>query len=212
MNRLKNGSKNGTKTIKKKITHGIHRRYKSIVRNKGVKNMKTEKVLDLIKQFDKLDEKERDFLGYMIDIIRNNDIDTLVDTYLLTQKMHNEYDLGEKQIYNICYECSYHSMLRDPLFSIREDKAELTDYIVKFCKTDPDWDEYLPLLDRFNLYKEYLPLFTELFNNGQLENFYNLYFRWNMAQTLLAMNSMCLSISDIVSSFADLIKDEEEKV
>lgn len=139
--------------------------------------MKAEKVLDLVKQFDKLEGKERDFLGYMIDIIRNNDIDTLVDTYLLIQKMHNEYDLGEKQIYNICYKCFYHSMLRDPLFSIREDEAELTDYIIQFCDADPDWDEDLPLLDRFNLYKEYLPLFTELFNDGQLENFYNLYFR-----------------------------------
>jgi hypothetical protein len=172
--------------------------------------MKAEKVLDFIKQFDKLEEKERDFLGYIIDIIRNNDIDTLVDTYLLIQKMYYEYDLGEKQIYGICYDYSYHSMLRDPLFLIREDKAELTDHIVKFCNTDPDWDEDFSLLDRFNLYKEYLPLFTELFNDGQLENFYNLYFRWNTAQTLLAMNSMCFSISDIVSAFVDLIEDKEE--
>ena len=171
--------------------------------------MKTEKVLDLVKQFDKLDEKERDFLGYMIDIIRNNDIDTLVDTYLLIQKMHNEYDLGEKQIYGICYDYSYHSMLRDPLFSIREDKAELTDYVVKFCNTDPDWDEDLLLLDRFNLYKEYLPLFTELFNDGQLENFYNLYFRWNTVQNLLIMDGVHFSISDIVSAFVDLTKEED---
>lgn len=175
-----------------------------------MKNKKTEKVLDLVKQLEELEGKERDFLDYMIDIIRNNDIDTLVDTYLLIQKMHNEYGLGEKQIYRICYDFSYHSMLRDPLFSIREDKEELTDYIVKFCNTDPNWDEDLPLLDRFNLYKKYLPLFTELFNDGQLENFYNLYFRWNTAQTLLAMNSMCFSISDIISAFVDLIKDKEE--
>lgn len=170
--------------------------------------MKIEKVLDLIKQFDKLEEKERDFLGYMIDIIRNNDIDILVDTYLLIQKMHNEYDLGEKQIYGICYDFSYHSMLRDPLFSIREDKEGLADYIVKFCNTDPDWDEDLLLLDRFKLYKEYLPLFTELFNDGQLENFYNLYFRWNTVQNLFIMDGASFSISDILSVFVDLTKEE----
>lgn len=155
--------------------------------------------------------KERDFLGYMIDIIRNNDIDTLVDTYLLIQKMHNEYNLGEKQIYGICYDFSYHSMLRDPLFSIREDKEELTNYVIKFCNTDPDRDEDLSLWDRFNLYKEYLPLFTELFNDGQLENFYNLYFRWNTVQSLLTMDGVLFSISDIISAFVDLIKDEEEE-
>lgn len=173
--------------------------------------MNTIKIKDIIKQFDELEEKERDFLGYMIDIIRNNDIDTLVDTYLLIQKMHNEYDLGEKQIYSICYDFSCHSMLRDPLFSIREDKEELTDYVVKFCNTDPDWDEDLLLLDRFNLYKEYLPLFTELFNDGKLENFYDLYFRWNTVQSLLTKDGVLFSISDIVSAFADLIKDKEEE-
>lgn len=174
--------------------------------------MKAEKVLDLVKQFDKLEEKERDFLGYMIDIIRNNDIDTLVDTCLLIQKMHNEYNLGEKQIYNICYECSYHNMLRDPLIIIRENESTFSDTATEFCKTDSDWDEDLPLLDRFNLYKEYLPLFTELSNNGELENFYNPYFRWNTAQSLLTMDGVYFSISNIVSAFVDLIKDEEERV
>ena len=170
--------------------------------------MKTEKVLDLVKQFDKLEEKERDFLGYMIDIIRNNDIDTLVDTYLLIQKMHNEYDLGEKQIYAICSDIYGHSMLKEPLFSIREEESDLVDSIKTFCNTDGDWEEELPLLDRLNLYKEWQSLFNELFNDGQLENLYNLYFRWNTAQNLLIMDGAHFSISDIVSAFVDLTKEE----
>lgn len=171
--------------------------------------MKAEKVLDLIKQFDKMEEKERDFLGYLIDIIRKNDIDCLVNTYLLIEKMHKEYDLTEKQIYNICYDCSYHSMLRDPLFTIRENESAFSDTVTEFCKTDSDWDEDLPLLDRFNLYKEWLPLFTELSNNGELENFYNLYFRWNTVQTLLAMDGAYFSIGDIVTAFTSLTNEME---
>lgn len=170
--------------------------------------MKTEKVLDLVKQFDEFEESERDFLGYMINIILDYDMERLVDTYLAIKKMHDEYDLGERQIYAICSDIYGHSMLKEPLFSIRDEESDLVDTIETFCNTDPDWDEDLPLLDRFNLYKEYLPLFTELFNDGQLENLYNLYFRWNTVQSLLAMDGVQFSISDIVSVFANLTKEE----
>lgn len=101
-------------------------------------------------------------------------------------------------------------MLKEPLFSIREKENNLVDPIKTFCNADYDWNEDLPLLNRFNLYKEYLPLFTELFNDGQLENFYDLYFRWNTVQNLLTMDGILFSISDIVSAFVNLIEDKEE--
>lgn len=170
--------------------------------------MKAEKVLDLVKQFDELEGKERDFLGYMINIILDYDINRLVDTYLAVRKMHNEYDLGEKQIYAICSDIYGHSMLKEPLFSIREEESDLVDSIKTFCNTDPDWDEELPLLDRLNLYKEWQSLFNELFKSGELKSLYNLYFRWNTVQSLLAMDGVHFSIYDIVSTFADLTKEE----
>ena len=88
----------------------------------------------------------------------------------------------------------------------------MVDIIKTFCNTDPDLDEKLTLLDRLNLYKEWQPLFSELFDDRQLENLYNLYFRWNTVQNLLTMDGVLFSISDIVSAFVDLIKDEEERV
>lgn len=171
--------------------------------------MKTEKVLDLVKQFDKLEESERDFLGYMINIILEYDMERLVDTYLAIRKMHDIYDLEEKQIYAICSDIYGHCMPSEPLFSIREKENNLVDSIKTFCNTDYDWSEDLPLLDRLNLYKEWQPLFSKLFNDGQLENFYNLYFRWNTAQNLLTMDGILFSISDIVSAFVDLTKEED---
>ena len=170
--------------------------------------MKTEKILDLVKQFDELEEKERDFLGYMINIILDYDMERLVDTYLAIRKMHDEYNLEEKQIYAICSDIYGHCMLSEPLFSIREKENNLVDSIKTFCNTDYDWSEDLPLLDRFNLYKEWQSLFSELFNDGQLENLYNLYFRWNTVQSLLTMDGVPFSISDIVSAFVDLTKEE----
>lgn len=170
--------------------------------------MKTEKLLDLVKQFDNMKESETGFLGYMINIILNYDMERLVDTYIAIRKMHNEYDLGEKQIYAICSDIYGHSILKEPLFSIREEESDLVDSIKTFCNTDGDWDEELPLLDRLNLYKEWQSLFNELFNDGQLENFYNLYFRWNTVQNLLTMDGVLFSISDIVSAFVDLTKEE----
>lgn len=172
--------------------------------------MKTEKVLDLVKQFDELEEKERDFLGYMINIILDYDMERLVDTYLAIKKMHNEYNLEERQIYAICSDIYGHSMLKEPLFSIRKEESDLVDSIKIFCNTDGDWEEELPLLDRLNLYKEWQSLFNELFKSGELKNFYDLYFHWNTVQTLLAMDGVHFSIYDIISSFVDLIKDEEE--
>lgn len=171
--------------------------------------MKTEKVLDLVKQFDDFEESERVFLGYMINIILDYDMERLVDTYLAIRKMHDKYNLEEKQIYAICSDIYGHSMLKEPLFSIREKESNLVDSIEAFCNTDDDWSEDLPLLDRFNLYKEWQPLFSKLFNDGQLENLYNLYFRWNTAQNLLTMDGILFSISDIVSAFADLTKEED---
>lgn len=144
----------------------------------------------------------------MINIILDYDMECLVDTYLAIRKMHNDYNLEEKQIYAICSDIYGHNMLSEPLFSIREKENDLVDSIKAFCNTDDNWSEDLPLLDRFNLYKEYLPLFTELFNDGQLENFYNLYFRWNTTQSLLTMDGIPFSISDIVSAFVDLTKEE----
>lgn len=173
--------------------------------------MKTEKVLDLVKQFDEFEESERNFLGYMIKIILDYDMERLVDTYLAIRKMYNEYDLGERQIYAICSDIYGHSMLKEPLFSIREEESDLVDSIKTFCNTDDDWDEELPLLDRFNLYKEWQSLFNELFKRGELENFYNLCFRWNTVQNLLTMDGVHFSISDIISAFVDLIQDEEEE-
>lgn len=173
--------------------------------------MKTEKVLDLVKQFDNMKESERDFLGYMINIILDYDLGRLVDIYLAVRKMHDKYNLEEKQIYAICSDIYGHSMLKEPLFSIRGEESDLIDSIKTFCNTNPDWDEELPLLDRLNLYKEWQSLFNELFNDGQLENLYDLYFRWNTVQSLLDMDGVLFSISDIVSAFADLIKDEEEE-
>jgi hypothetical protein len=173
--------------------------------------MKTEKVLDLVKQFDELEEKERDFLGYMINIILDYDMERLVDTYIAVRKMHNEYDLGERQIYAICSDIYGHSMLKEPLFSLREEESDLVDSIRTFCNTDSDWDEELPLLDRLSLYKEWQSLFNELFNDGQLENFYNLYFRWNTVQSLLAMDGVHFSIYNIISAFVDLTEDKEEE-
>lgn len=170
--------------------------------------MKTEKVLDLVKQFDELEEKERDFLGYMINIILDYDMERLVDTYLAIRKMHDEYNLEEKQIYAICSDIYGHCMLSEPLFSIREKENNLVDSIKTFCNTDYDSSEDLPLLDRFNLYKEWQSLFSELFNDRQLENLYNLYFRWNTVQNLLTMDGVLFSISDIVSAFVDLTKEE----
>lgn len=170
--------------------------------------MKTEKVLDLVKQFDEFEESERDFLGYMISIILDYDMERLVDTYLAIKKMHDEYNLEEKQIYAICSDIYGHSMLKEPLFSIREEESDLVDSIKTFCNTDPDWDEELPLLDRLNLYKEWQSLFNELFNNGELKTFYDLYFRWNTVQSLLAMDGVHFSIYDIVSAFANLTKEE----
>lgn len=170
--------------------------------------MKAEKLLDLVKQFDNMKESERDFLGYMINIILDYDMERLVDTYIAVRKMHNEYDLGEKQIYAICSDIYGHSMLKEPLFLIREEESDLVDSIKTFCNTDGDWEEELPLLDRLNLYKEWQSLFNELFNDGQLENLYNLYFRWNTVQNLLTMDGILFSISDIVSAFADLTKEE----
>ena len=173
--------------------------------------MKTEKVLDLVKQFDEFEESKRDFLGYMINIILDYDMERLVDTYLAIKKKHDEYNLEEKQIYAICSDIYGHSMLKEPLFSLRDEEDGLVDTIRTFCNTDGDWDEELPLLDRFNLYKEWQSLFSELFNDRQLENLYNLYFRWNTVQNLLTMDGILFSISDIVSAFVDLIKDEEEE-
>ncbi len=161
-----------------------------------------------MKQFDEFEESERDFLGYMINIILDYDMERLVDTYLAIRKMHNEYNLEERQIYAICSDIYGHCMLSEPLFSIREKENNLVDSIKTFCNTDDDWSEDLPLLDRFNLYKEWQSLFNELFNDGQLENFYNLYFRWNTAQNLLTMDGILFSISDIVSAFVDLTKEE----
>ena len=173
--------------------------------------MKAEKLLNLVKQFDNMKESERDFLGYMINIILDYDMERLVDTYLAVRKMHNESDLGEKQIYAICSDIYGHSMLKEPLFSIREEESDLIDTIRTFCNTDPDWDEELPLLDRLNLYKKWQSLFDELFKNSELKTFYNLYFRWNTVQNLLAMDGVHFSIYDIISAFVDLIKDEEEE-
>lgn len=147
----------------------------------------------------------------MINIILDYDMDRLVDTYIAVRKMHNEYDLGERQIYAICSDIYGHSMLKEPLFSIREEESDLVDSIKTFCNTDPDWDEELPLLDRLSLYKEWQSLFNELFNSGELKSLYNLYFRWNTVQSLLTMDGAYFSISDIVSAFADLIKDKEEQ-
>lgn len=148
------------------------------------------------------------FLGYMINIILDYDMERLVDTYLAIRKMYDEYILEEKQIYAICSDIYGHCMLSEPLFSIREEESDLIDSIKTFCNTDPDWDEELPLLDRLNLYKEWQSLFNELFNDGQLGNLYNLYFRWNTAQNLLIMDGVLFSISDIVSAFVDLTKEE----
>ena len=173
--------------------------------------MKTEKVLDLVKQFDELEEKERDSLGYMINIILDYDMERLVDTYIAVRKMHNEYDLGERQIYAICSYIYGHSMLKEPLFSIREEESDLIDSIKTFCNTDPDWDEDLPLLDRLKLYKEWQSLFNELFKSGELKSLYNLYFRWNTVQSLLAMDGVHFSIYDIISSFVDLTKEDKEE-
>lgn len=173
--------------------------------------MKTEKVLDLVKQFDELEEKERDSLGYMINIILDYDMERLVDTYIAVRKMHNEYDLGERQIYAICSDIYGHSMLKEPLFSIREEESDLIDSIKTFCNTDPDWDEDLPLLDRLKLYKEWQSLFNELFKSGELKSLYNLYFRWNTVQSLLAMDGVHFSIYDIISSFVDLTKEDKEE-
>lgn len=99
--------------------------------------MKAEKVLDLVKQFDNMKESERQFLGYMINIMLDYDIERLVDTYIAVRKMHNEYDLEEKQIYAICSDIYGHSMLKEPLFSIREEESDLVDSIKTFCNTDP---------------------------------------------------------------------------
>ena len=170
--------------------------------------MKAEKLLDLVKQFDNMKESERGFLGHMINIILDYDIERLVDTYIAVRKMHNEYDLGEKQIYAICSDIYGHSMLKEPLFSIREEESDLVDSIKTFCNTAPDWDEELPLLDRLSLYKEWQSLFNELFNSGELKSLYNLYFRWNTVQSLLAMDGVHFSIYDIVSAFVDLTKEE----
>lgn len=170
--------------------------------------MKVEKLLDLVKQFDNMKESERGFLGYMINIILDYDMERLVDTYIAVRKMHDEYKLEEKQIYAICSDIYGHCMLSEPLFSIREKENNLVDSIKTFCNTDDDWGEELPLLDRLNLYKEWQSLFNELFNDGQLENFYNLYFRWNTVQNLLTMDGILFSISDIVSAFVDLTKEE----
>lgn len=173
--------------------------------------MKAEKLLDLVKQFDNMKESERGFLGYMINIILDYDMGRLVDTHIAVKKMHNEYDLGEKQIYAICSDIYGHSMLKEPLFSIRDKESDLVDSIKTFCNTDPDWDEELPLLDRFNLYKEWQSLFNELSKSDDLKSLYDLYFRWNTVQNLLTMDGILFSISDIVSAFVDLIKDEEEE-
>lgn len=147
----------------------------------------------------------------MINIILDYGMERLVDTYIAVRKMHNEYDLGEKQIYAICSDIYGHSMLKEPLFSIREKESDLVDSIKTFCNTDGDWDEKLPLLDRLSLYKEWQSLFNELFNSGELKSLYNLYFRWNTVQSLLAMDGVHFSIYDIISAFVDLIKDEEEE-
>lgn len=144
----------------------------------------------------------------MINIILDYDMERLVDTYIAIKKMHNGYDLGERQIYAICSDIYGHSMLKEPLFSIREEESDLVDSIKTFCNTDGDWDEELPLLDRLNLYKEWQSLFNELFNDRQLENLYNLYFRWDTVQNLLTMDGVLFSISDIISAFVDLTKEE----
>lgn len=173
--------------------------------------MKAEKLLDLVKQFDNMKESERGLLGYMINIILDYDMERLVDTYIAVRKMHNEYDLGERQIYAICSDIYGHSMLKEPLFSIREEESDLVDSIKTFCNTDGDWDEELPLLDRLNLYKEWQSLFNELFKSGELKSLYNLYFRWNTVQSLLAMDGVHFSIYDIISSFVDLTKEDKEE-
>lgn len=173
--------------------------------------METEKLLDLVKKFDNMKESERWFLGYMINIILDYDMERLVDTYIAVRKMHNEYDLGERQIYAICSDIYGHSMLKEPLFSIRDEESDLVDTIKTFCSTDGDWDEELPLLDRLNLYKEWQSLFNELFKSGELKNLYDLYFRWNTVQSLLTMDGILFSISDIVSTFTDLTKEDKKE-
>lgn len=156
-------------------------------------------------------ESERGFLGYMINIILDYDMERLVDIYIAVRKMHNEYNLEERQIYAICSDIYGHSMLKEPLFSLRDEESDLVDTIKTSCNTDGDWDEELPLLDRLNLYKEWQSLFNELFKSGELKSLYNLYFRWNTVQSLLAMDGVHFSIYDIISSFVDLTKEDKEE-
>lgn len=94
-------------------------------------------------------------------------------------------------------------------YGLRIIRDFMVDTIKTFCNTDGDWDEELPLLDRLNLYKEWQSLFNELSNNGELKSLHNLYFRWNTVQNLLTMDGVLFSISDIISSFVDLTKEED---